>query len=269
MMAESRFLEELARRTILGDGAYGTEFLHRGSIPGSPLDELNLSRPHVVQTLHREYVAAGAELIKTNTFQANRLRLPERLRDKVREINLAGACLARDAAKGAFVAGSVGPIGSARDGDPGPAYQEQCRALAEGGCDLLLLETFLEWDDLAAAIPAARSTGLPVVAQMATAGQPLHALGKSAQRPDFVDVVGINCVGPAEACTGVTRLATILQTPRSAFPSGGVPGSILPPELFGEWIKRLVEEGVRLVGGCCGAGPEHIRAAAAVVGRER
>jgi 5-methyltetrahydrofolate--homocysteine methyltransferase len=104
---------------------------------------------------------------------------------------------------------------------------------------------------------------------MATAGEPLHALGISARLPDFVDVVGVNCVGPAEACTGVTRLATILETPRSAFPSGGVPGAILPPELFGKWIQRLVEEGVRLVGGCCGAGPEHIRAAAAVVGRER
>ena len=123
------FLEELGKRVLLGDGAYGTEFLRRGCIPGNPVDELNLSRPHFVLDLHREYALAGAEVIKTNTFQANRLRLPAGLGDKVRDINLAGARLARDAAKGNFVAGSIGPLTEFSSQDRWNAYREQCEAL--------------------------------------------------------------------------------------------------------------------------------------------
>jgi homocysteine S-methyltransferase len=269
-MSDSRFLTELEKRVLLGSGAMGTELLRRGSLPNRPVDELNLTRPHMVLDLMREYASAGAEVIKTNTFLANRIRLRDAgLQDRVRDINLAGAQLARDAAKGRFVAGCIGPIGPSREGNSGPAYQEQCAALAEGGCDVLLLETFLDWYDLAAAIQAARPTDLPIVAQTANAGVPLHALGVAAQKPGFVDVIGINCVAPADALKGVTRLATIVGTTRSAFPSGGLPGSEVPADLFGKWIKALVDEGVRLVGGCCGAGPEHIRAAAAILGRGR
>jgi homocysteine S-methyltransferase len=269
-MSDSRFLAELEKRVLLGSGAMGTELLRRGSLPDRPVDELNLTRPHMVLDLMREYASAGAEVIKTNTFLANRIRLKGAgLHDRVRDINLAGAQLARDAAKGRFVAGCVGPIGTSREGDPGPAYQEQCSALAEGGCDLLLLETFLDWYDLAAAIQAARSTGLPIVAQMANAGVPLHALAVAAQKPGVADVVGINCVGPADALKGVDRLSSMVKTTRSAFPNAGLPGSVMQTDEFAKTIKALVDAGVRLVGGCCGAGPDHIRAAAAVLGRGR
>jgi homocysteine S-methyltransferase len=254
------FLAELEKRVILGDGATGTEFLRRGCIPGSPLDELNLSRPHFVLGLHREYVAAGAEMIKTNTFQANRLRLPEPLRGKVREINLAGAQLARDAAKGGFVAGSIGPLTDFRTEERSNAYREQCEALAEGGCDLFLLETFMELEDLSDAMSQARKTGLPVVGQMASR-QLLRAI-------EGLDVAGVNCVSVEQALTAVDLLRE--KSARvSAFPSAGLPGQEISPAAFAEGIRQLVEAGARLVGGCCGAGPDHIRAAAAVVGRGR
>ena len=257
------FLEEIGKRVILGDGAYGTEFLRRGCIPGSPLEELNLSRPHFVLDLHREYAVAGAELIKTNTFQANRLRLPEGLRDKVRDINLAGARLARDAAKGNFVAGSIGPLTDFTSQVRWNAYGEQCQALAEGGCDLLLLETFTEPMDLVDAMGEAIKTGLPVVGQMAADFRmipPTFAQGFA--------ILGVNCVSPEQA---ITAMAWLLgkSNLRSAFPSAGLPGKELPPEAFAEGLRRLIDAGARLVGGCCGAGPDHIRAAATLVGRGR
>ena len=163
-----RFLAELEKRVLLGAGAMGTEFLRRGCLPKGPLDELNLSRPHLVLDVSREYRLAGAEVIKTNTFRANRISLAEAgLEDQVREINLAGAAIARDAARGAFVAGCVGPVGGEEREDLQEVYEEQCVALAAGGCDLLLLETFTTAVELPFALLAAHSTGLPVVFQMA------------------------------------------------------------------------------------------------------
>jgi homocysteine S-methyltransferase len=252
------FLAEFEKRVILGDGAYGTEFLSRGCIPGSPLDELNLTRPHFVLDLHREYVAAGAELIKTNTFQANRLRLPERLRDKMREINLAGVRLAREASRGGFVAGSIGPLADFHTEERSVAYREQCRALAEGGCDMLLLETFMDVSDLIDAAIAAEDTGLPVVRQMATI--------KTREDVEWIrrtcTITGVNCIGLDQALTVFEHHGSL----QSAFPSVP-PGETLTPENFAEGIRKLIDAGARLVGGCCGIGPEHIRAAAKVVGR--
>jgi homocysteine S-methyltransferase len=144
-MSDSRFLAELGKRVILGDGAYGTEFLRRGCIPGSPLEELNLSRPHFVLDLHREYAVAGAELIKTNTFQANRLRLPDRLRDQVRDINLAGARLARDAAKGNFVAGSIGPLTEFSSQTDGTRMASSA-GCSQRGCDVPILDVHRPFD---------------------------------------------------------------------------------------------------------------------------
>lgn len=261
------FLEELGKRVLLGDGAYGTEFLRRGCIPGNPVDELNLSRPHFVLDLHREYALAGAEVIKTNTFQANRLRLPAGLRDKVRDINLAGARLARDAAKGNFVAGSIGPLTEFSSQERSAAYREQAQALAEGGCDLLLLETFTEPQDLHDAMGVAKATGLPVVGQMATDVRqvPRAFVDRMARH---LTGMGVNCVSPEEAMTALAWLSD-LTSHRSAFPSAGLPGKEISPEAFAEGIRKLVDAGARLVGGCCGAGPDHIRAAAAVVGRGR
>src|SRR5882672_2124485 len=151
-VAESRFLDALKAGILLGDGAYGTEFLRRGCLPGRPLDELSLTRPELVLALHREYRDAGSELTKTNTFLANRFRLqPHGLGDKVREINRAGVELAREAARGGFVAGTVGPLTDCPQEQRAAHYAEQIGILAEAGCDVLVLETFREVSDLLAA----------------------------------------------------------------------------------------------------------------------
>lgn len=263
MMSDSPFLSALNERVILGSGAMGTEFLRRSRQAGHPLDELNLTRPHLVLGLSREYAEAGAELIKTNTFLANRLRLAKAgLEGKVREINLAGARLAREAAPDGFVAGAVGPL-SDRPSSPvekSEAYLEQCQALAAGGCDLLLLESFRQKEDLMLAVAAARETGLPVVSQMAPADE------KDLEGFPQGHVIGVNCVSGDQAIAAVKRLGTMSGLPRSAFPNGGLPGKEILPGAFAESIRALVAAGARLVGGCCGAGPEHIRAAALLGG---
>ncbi len=264
-MSDSRFLEVLNERAILGDGAYGTEFIRRGCRRDRPFDEMNLSQPQVVLDLHREYLAAGAELIKTNTFLANRLRLEKHgLGEKTHDINAAGARLAREAARDGFVAGSVGPLGDVPEERRARAYAEQCEALAEGGCDALLLETFQDPFDLGTAILAASQTGLPVISQMTVSNGTPQAFFETFLRAG--QVVGINCVTPLQALRGLEYLATLSTLPRSAFPSAGLPGQEAAPETFAAWIKDLVAAGARLVGGCCGAGPQHIRAAAAIVG---
>lgn len=262
-MADSRFLTALRQRVILGSGAMGTEFLRRSRQSGHPLDELNLTHPHLVLGLYREYVEAGAELIKTNTFLANRLRLAKSgLEDKVREINLAGTRLAREAAPEGFVAGAVGPLSDhpASPLEKREAFLEQCQSLAAAGCDLLLLESFRKRDDLELAVGAARETGLPVVSQRAAL--------EDQEVDEFVpaEVVGVNCVSGDQAVAAVKRLGGLSRLPLSAFPSGGLPGKEILPGPFADSIRALVAAGARLVGGCCGAGPEHIRAASLLGG---
>jgi homocysteine S-methyltransferase len=262
-MSDSRFLTALAQRVILGSGAMGTEFLRRSRTAGHPLDELNLTHPHLVLGLSREYAEAGATLIKTNTFLANRLRLAKAgLEDKVREINLAGTRLAREAAPDGFVAGAVGPLSDhpASAVEKREAFLEQCGALAAAGCDLLLLESFRQKDDLALAVKAARETGLPVVSQLAALDE------KDVDGIPPADVVGVNCISGEQAVSAVKRLGAASGLPRSAFPSGGLPGKEVLPGVFAESIRALVGAGARLVGGCCGAGPEHIRAASLLGG---
>ena len=267
-MTDSRFLEAVEKGVLLGDGAYGTEFIRRGCLRDRPFDELNLTRPDVVLGLHREYVLAGAQLIKTNTFLANRLRLEKHgLGEQVREINLAGARLAREAANARFVAGSVGPLSDLPVERRAAAFAEQCDALAEGGCDALMLETFTDPEDLGLAIGAAVQTGLPIISEMTVAnGTPL-AFFKTYLRAG--QVVGVNCVTLLQALRALEYLHTLSALPRAAFPSAGPPGQEATPEIFGAWVRELVDAGANLVGGCCGAGPDHIRAAAAAVGKTR
>lgn len=273
-MGESRFLRALSTRVILGDGAYGTELRRRGFLPDHPYEELNRSRPEVVRDLHREYLQAGARLLKTNTFQANRLRLGIRgLGDKTVEINQAGARLAREAAGDGFVAGSVGPLGSWNEPlsveRRKEVYAEQCGALAQGECDLLLLETFMDLADLQAASDAARSTGLPVVADLAAPEGILESAARWAAGPGkgAIQVLGVNCIGPDAALGRLELLGRWTGLPRSAFPSAGLPGHELGPDAFAAGLAALAAGGACLVGGCCGAGPDHIRAARAKLGR--
>jgi len=269
-MSDSRFLAALQERVILGDGAYGTEFLRRGGLPGRPFDELNLTRPHLVLQLHQEYLAAGSELTKTNTFLANGFRLkPHQLGGQVRDINKAGVQLAKEAARGGLVAGTIGPLTECPRDERAAYYREQCEVLVDGGCDVLVLETFTEVSDLLAAMEIAKGSGLPVVCQLA------QKLERGFDRlvamaPKWgIDVVGTNCLDAEQTQFFIERTAKDAKIPMSAFPSAGLPGREQAPWQFAELLESLVAAGVRLVGGCCGAGPEHIRAAAKQLGRGR
>ncbi len=269
-MGDSRFLGALKAGVVLGDGAYGTEFLRRGCTAGRPLDELNLTRPELVLALHREYREAGSELTKTNTFLANRFRLkPHGLGDRVREINQAGVKLAKEGAGGGFVAGVVGPLTDCPWSERTACYEEQCAALVDAGCDVLLLETFMEASDLLAAVGVARKTALPVVCQMAlTLDRGFDRLCLQAGKLG-ISVLGTNCVDPDQALRSIERVAKGAELPLSAFPNAGLPGEEKSPREFAEALGALVDAGARLVGGCCGTGPAHLREAAVALGKRR
>ncbi len=269
-MPESRFLATLAQGVLLGDGAYGTEFLRRGCLPGRPLDELNLIRPELVLQLHREYRDAGSRLTKTNTFLANAFRLgPHGLGGKVREINLAGVQLARDATRGGVIAGTIGPLTECPRERRADVYQEQIAALVEGGVDVLVLETFTEVSDLLAAVEVAKKTQLPVVGQLAQKlERGFDRLVSMAPNWDIA-VVGTNCLDPEQTQYFIERTTKAAALPVSAFPSAGLPGQTLPPKGFARALKSIVDAGASLVGGCCGTGPDHIREAAALLGKGR
>jgi homocysteine S-methyltransferase len=246
----------------------GTELLARGAVPGSCLPELNLSRPDLVGAVHRGYAAAGAELHRTNTFTANRLRLAAYgLEARVRDLNSAGARIAREAAgKGGRVVGSVGPLSDleASAGEKRRAYAEQCSALVEAGCGMIFLETFTEAADLLAALETASGFGVPVAALGVrdAVSRPAGELGAS--------WAGVNCTSPGEAARSLRALRDLDgRVFLAAFPGAGPPGAVLPPERFAAEVAELRQSGARILGGCCGAGPEHVRALAAILRRPR
>ncbi len=280
------FISRLARGPILCDGAMGTLLYAKGIFINRCYDELNLSQPDLIREIHQEYLQAGAEIIETNTFGGNSFRLARHgLADRVRDINLAGARLAREAAKAsdAYVAGSVGPLGvrieplgkvafeEARE-----AFRQQIAALVEGGVDLLILETFGYLEELHQAILAARdlSPNIPVIAQVTIDedgncldGSTPETFGeKLMQWP--ADVVGCNCsVGPVAMLDAIEQLAKIATKPMSAQPNAGMPRNVegrniylCSPEYMSNYARSFLQAGVKVVGGCCGTTPEHIRA---------
>ena len=290
-MTTTPFLERLAQdEPLLADGAMGTLLHARGVAAQTGFDELNLTRPELVAQVHREYIDAGSELIETNTFSANRYKLADYgLADRVRDINLAGARLAREAADssgrdGVYVAGSLGPLGvgiqpygRTRPEDARAAFAEQIGALAEGGVDLILLETFTDLHEMQQALAAAREAApdLPVVCEMTFAqdnrtllgdlpGQVARELHKAG-----ADVIGVNCSG------GPEQISRILQAMRyavpdarcSAMPNAGFPQHVggrtmytATEDYFGDYALTLKSLGACLVGGCCGTTPAHIAA---------
>lgn len=280
------FLDMIREQVLVGDGAMGTMLYARGVTVESGFERLNLTAPDLVSGLHADYIAAGARLIETNTFGANRLRLAALgLESQLRDINLQAVLLARGAAagKGVFVAGSMGPLPRARvEGDaPSPeevcaVFREQAALLAEGGADLLLLETFADLDELKTALGAARETGLPVIASMAFLEKGRIPGGTTVERvagelaAAGADVIGANCgAGTLEMTRNIQRMASATGLPLSAFPNSGFPeyldGRLIyraTPEYFAARGLETVRAGANLVGGCCGTTPEHIRALA-------
>src|ERR1700756_881476 len=283
--SDSAFVGALSARPVLCDGAMGTLLYSKGIFINRCYDELNLSQPDLILGIHQDYLHAGAEVIETNTFGANSFRLSRHgCADKVREINSAGARLAREAAKSfpALVAGAVGPLGvrieplgkiareEARD-----SFRQQIEALVEGGVDLLVLETFGSLEELHQAILAARDVNpqLPVVAQV-TIDEDGNCLDGSdpetfgAKLEEWgADVIGCNCsVGPVDMLEAIERVRTVTSLPLAAQPNAGIPRSVegrniylCSPEYMASYARKFVTGGVRLVGGCCGTTPEHIR----------
>ena len=263
----------------------GTLLYAKGVFINRCYDELNLSQPDLIRGVHHEYLQAGAEIIETNTFGANAFRLARHsLADRVRDINVAGARLAREAAKSfdVWVAGSVGPLGIRIEPlgktsyeEARAAFREQIAALLEGGADLLILETFGYLEELHQAILAARevSPRIPVVAQV-TIDEEGNCLDGSTPE-DFTpklaewgaDVIGCNCsVGPVAMLDAIERMRALTSLPLAAQPNAGIPRSVegrniylCSPEYMASYARKFVAAGVRVVGGCCGTTPAHIR----------
>src|SRR5450755_1168510 len=279
------FRDQLARRAMVADGAMGTMLYSRGVFINRCFDELNVSSPDMVRQIHQEYVKAGAEILETNTFGANRMRLGAfGFAEKLREINQAGVRLAREAAReNAFVAGAIGPLGAHIE-PLGPTsfaearaiFREQAEMLLEAGVDLLVLETFGNLDEMREALYAAREAAGPdmtIVAQVTIDDN--GNLPGGADTEAFTrlldawpaDVIGVNCsVGPKTTLETVERMMQFSSKPISAMPNAGVPVRVegrnlylCSPEYMAQYARRLLWAGVRIVGGCCGTTPEHIK----------
>src|SRR6058998_178913 len=285
MKMSADFLTRLQKSAVLCDGAMGTLLYSKGIFINRCYDELNLSQPDLIRGVHREYLQAGAEIIETNTFGGNSFRLVRHsMADRVHEVNLAGARLARDAAKSfdGWVGGSVGPLGIRIEplgktsfDEARAAFREQIAALVEGGVDLIILETFGYIEELHQALLAARDVNpnVPVVAQV-TIDEDGNCLDGST--PEIfgprltewgADVIGCNCsVGPVAMLDAIERVRAVTSLPLAAQPNAGIPRSVegrniylCSPEYMASYARKFVTAGVRLVGGCCGTTPDHIR----------
>lgn len=278
------FLEALNEHVILADGAMGTLLYERGVFINRCYDELNLTSSNMVKQVHLDYLAAGAELIETNTFTANRLKLaPYGLEAKVMDINSAGVRIAKECAKdNAYVAAAIGPLGvtiaplgrhSRQEAEE--VFREQIQSLVDEKPDVLIFETFMNIDELEIAVKEAKKiTALPIIAQVSfkhyreaefvgltpdVAIKALNAMG--------VDVAGTNCSnGPQGVLDAIQIMRPLTKKKLSAMPNAGMPqvldGRMLylaTPEYMGEYAKRMVLAGASIIGGCCGTTPDEIR----------
>ena len=290
-------LERLAEGPLLCDGAMGTMLYARGIPLDACFDVLNENNPKLVRSIHAEYVAAGADLIETNTFGANRFKLAVHgLEGRVREINRRGATLAREVVETSerdiFVLGSMGPlgkylppIGALSEGEARAAFKEQAEGLLEGGVDAFIVETFSDVREIRLAIEAVRSVSdLPVIAQMTFTDEGVTFMGRTpaevvrALRDFPVEVIGANCSVGSSVLYDilVEMLPEADGRPLSIQPNAGLPSRVgerlmylSSPAYMAEYAGRMLEAGARIVGGCCGTTPEHIRAIRQVVNRHR
>jgi len=283
------FEESLASRVLVCDGAMGTMLYARGVFVNRSFDALNLTSPDLVGEVHREYLRAGADVIETNTFGANRVKLGAfGLGDQLHAINVAGARIARQAARDkAYVAGAIGPLGI-RIEPYGPTsreearefFREQATALRDGGVDLIVIETISNIAEMEQAIQAVREVcTLPIIAQMTIGIDSRTSYGDTpkviAQRLDLAgaDVIGLNCsVGPDIMLDAVEEIGSITAKKISCQPNAGLPRDIsgrqmymASPDYMAKYAKRLIHKGVKFLGGCCGTTPEHIKTMADAV----
>ena len=283
-MSRPNLVDVLRERVVFADGATGTMLFQHGVFINTCFDELNLTNPKLVARVHTDYLRVGSELLETNTFGANDFKLAQYgLVDQVEAINTAGVRIARDCAQeAAWIAGAVGPLGPDHvglgtdlDTQAREAFKRLIRALAQAGADVILLETFSNPAELQLAIEAAVTvTDLPLIAQMAVnenhetiLGTPVEeAMARIAAEP-AVAIVGLNCsVGPSAMLESLQRIRPITDKPFSTQPNAGLPREVdgrciymSTPEYMAEYAKRFFESGARLIGGCCGTTPEHMR----------
>jgi len=288
----SRFAEIFSDRPVLADGAMGTVLEARGVFTNRSYDELNLSNPGLIVAVHEEYLLAGAEILETNTFGANRFRLSRHgLGAKVEEINAAGVRLAREAvgrlkekqAGEAWVAGAVGPLGVRLEplGKTGldearAAFAEQIGALKKSGVDLLILETMPALNEAREALEAAKAVApeLPVLVMVTVDDEGECLDGSSAAQAAAwltewgADAVGVNCsTGPATVLTAIEEMRAATNLPLGAMPNAGMPRAVegrniylCSPEYMASFARKAIAAGAQMVGGCCGTTPNHIRA---------
>ncbi len=293
-MHRSDFLELLNERVLIADGAMGTMIYEKGVFVNTCFDELNLTRAALIGEIHRAYISAGCDIIETNTFGANRLKLSRfGLADRVKDINTAAAQIARRAAgesqNKVLIAGAIGPLGCeiAQSGriseqKAGEYFAEQAETLDSAGVDLFILETFSSMFELLEAISAVSTVSKnPIIAQMSTEDEGATVYGRNIEdaiervsREQAVDVVGLNCsLGPSGMLDMLKKAASVSHKPISVLPNAGMPREIegrriymCTPEYMAEYAKRCFEHGARIIGGCCGTTPEHIEQVVRAVG---
>ncbi len=292
---KDNFIESLARRILVCDGAIGTELRKRIPVLMQCVDACNISEEHAekVTAIHRAYVEAGADVIQTNTYQANREALAVHgLSEQVEEINRTGVLLARQAATEAcYIAGSVGPISFQNFDAPVPStktirqiFKQQMDILVDTGVDLLILETFVSPKQAEIATKQALTYGVPVIVEISGisggtvgAGLDVRVFAQELEQLG-ADVVGINCRGPHDLVEAMERLAPVIKVPIAVQPNAGNPrveqGEVavsytVEADVFSDYVGKLVELGANMIGGCCGTTPEYTaRIRQAVAGRE-
>jgi homocysteine S-methyltransferase len=286
------FADIFGSRPVLADGAMGTVLYGRGVFINRCYDELNLSDPNLILSVHEDYLQAGAEILETNTFGANRFRLARHgLAGKVAEINAAGVGLAKQAvahlkekqAGEAWVAGSVGPLGVRLEplGKTGleearAAFVEQIRALVNAGADMLIVETMPALNEAREALAAAQEAApdLPLLVMVTVDDESNCLDGSSPQQAAVLltewgaNAVGVNCsTGPATVLTAVEAMRTATTLPIAAMPNAGMPRAVegrniylCSPEYMASFARKAIAAGAQIVGGCCGTTPNHTRA---------
>jgi homocysteine S-methyltransferase len=280
-----KFLDLVHEKVLLCDGGMGTMLYNKGIYLNSCFDELNLTNPDLVKEIHQEYILSGVDIIETNTFGSNRYKLKNfGLEDKVVEINRTGALIAREAGgKEIFVAGSIGPLGlkivpwgptSVEEAEE--AFKEQSQALLEGGVDFFILETFSDINEIHQAIKAIHKLGKEavIIAEMTIQedGNSLYGTSPEVFTKKLEEwkshAIGVNCsVGPAHMLQCIEKISQVTKLPLSAMPNAGIPREVegrniylCSPEYMAEYAKRFILNGVKIVGGCCGTTPAHIKA---------
>ncbi len=281
----AEFRRKLESGLVVADGAMGTMLYGKGVFINRCFDELNLTSPQMIKEVHQEYVKAGAEIIETNTFGGNRLRLTAfGLSEKLKAINETGVRLAREAAgEKAFVGGAIGPLGAQIEplgaisfAEAHGIFKEQAEVLVAAGVDLLVLETFYELDELREAIFAAREVagpGMVIIAEVAVDEEGNLRDGTSTQTFTSrlnewpADVIGVNCSdGPKTVLETIEKMVPYTSKPLSAMPNAGLPAKVegrniylCSPEYMAQYARRFILAGARVIGGCCGTTPEHIK----------